>query len=123
MSLAPAILDVHQLAGDIKRRARALGFELVGIADAAPTQYRDLPRRWLADGQAGPMRHHAQRLAARTDPASYLPGARSVICVAMHYHTPLEPVPEHERGYHGRIARSALGVDYHEIIKMRLHSL
>ena len=123
MSLAPAILDVHQLAGDIKRRARELGFDLVGIADARPTPYRDYLRNWLDDGQAGTMRYLAERFDERTDPAAYLPGARSVICVAMNYHTPLQPVPEHERGYHGRVARYALGVDYHEIIKKRLHAL
>ena len=123
MSLAPAILDVHQLAGDIKRRARELGFDLVGIADASPSSYRDYLRNWLDDGQAGTMRYLAKRFEERTDPATYLPGARSVICVAMNYHAPLEPVPEHERAYHGRVARYALGIDYHEVIKTRLHAL
>ena len=41
----------------------------------------------------------------------------------MNYHFPLEPVGEEDRAYQGRIARYALGDDYHEIIKDRLHVL
>ncbi len=123
MSLAPAILDTHQLAGEIKRRATELGFDLVGIADARPSAYRDYLRNWLDDGQAGTMHYLAERFEERTDPGAYLPGARSVICVAMNYYTPLEPVPADEAPYHGRVARYALGDDYHEIIKRRLYEL
>ena len=54
-----------------------------------------------------------------TDPAAYLPGAASVICVGMNYFVPLEAMPPG----HGRIARYALGQDYHEVIKSRLYQL
>src|SRR5205814_99168 len=47
-------------------------------------------------------------------------GARSVVCVAMNYHVPLDPpLP----GQHGRVARYALGEDYHEHIKQKLYDL
>jgi epoxyqueuosine reductase len=45
----------------------------------------------------------------------------SVICVAMNYYVRLDGPPE--GGVTGRVARYALGVDYHEIIKDRLHEL
>lgn len=63
------------------------------------------------------------RFEERADPVAYLPGAQSVICVALNYYTELEPVPANESGRHGRVARYALGDDYHELIKDRLHSL
>ena len=107
----------------VKQRARELGFDLVGVAPAAASQYRDYLRRWLDEGRAGSMRYLEHRFDERTDPAVYLPGARSVICVAMNYHVPLEPVPTEEKGRHGRVARYALGDDYHEVIKSRLHAL
>jgi epoxyqueuosine reductase len=109
----------HNLAAEIKHRARQIGFDLVGIAPASPSMYRDYLRDWLDDGQAGSMRWLHNRFEERTDPGTYLPGAKSVICVALNYHVELGPMPDG----HGRIARYALGDDYHEIIKSRLHQL
>lgn len=113
----------HQLAAGIKGRARELGFDLVGIARAEGTKYREYLQQWIDEGQHGTMRWMANRLEERADPKVYVPEARSIICVAVNYHTPLEPIPEHERRLHGKIARYALGDDYHEMIKKRLHEL
>jgi epoxyqueuosine reductase len=112
--------DAHQLAADVRRHARELGFDLVGIAPARPSAYREYLRQWLDTGQAGTMGWLHKRFDERTDPARYLPGARSVICVAMNYHVPLD-APAHESP--GRVSRYALGGDYHEIIKGKLHRL
>ncbi len=59
------------------------------------------------------------RTAERLDVRQYLPGAQSVIVVAFNYHVEL---PETPPG-HGRIARYALGEDYHRHLKNRLHQL
>ena len=116
--------DVHQFAARVKQRARELGFDLVGICDASPSKYREYFRQWLDDGQAGTMEYLSRRFDERTDPATYFPGANSVICVAMNYHVPLETPPTEENvGPRGKIARYALGDDYHEHIKTRLHEL
>jgi epoxyqueuosine reductase len=118
-----APIDTSAIASAIRGKARELGFDLVGIASAQPSQYRDHFRNWLDAGRAGTMHYLAARFAERTDPAVYFPGTRSVICVAMNYHVPLEKLPESDRPLHGRIARYALGDDYHELIKGRLHRL
>ncbi|HWP39690.1 MAG TPA: tRNA epoxyqueuosine(34) reductase QueG [Tepidisphaeraceae bacterium] len=112
---------MQQLAAEIKQQARRLGFDLVGIASAEPSRYRDYFRQWLVAGQAGTMQYLHRRFEQRTDPASYLPGARSVICVAMNYYAPLTPPPQ--AAGQGRIARYALGQDYHELFKPRLYQL
>src|SRR4051812_28554034 len=112
------ITDPHQLAAGVKQQAKALGFDLVGICDASPSKHRDYFRQWLDDGQAGTMQYLAARFDERVDPAVYFPGAKSIICVATNYHVPLE---EHLEEVHGRVARYALGDDYHDIIKPRLH--
>jgi epoxyqueuosine reductase len=115
------------LALGVKARARELGFDLVGIASAEPSARREYLRRWLDAGQHGSMGYLADRFTERTDPGTYLPGARSVICVAMNYFSPLQPVAEAPvspvSAANGKIARYALGDDYHELIKPRLHAL
>jgi epoxyqueuosine reductase len=123
MTAALPQLDRFALAGEIKRRAETLGFDLIGIASAEPSRYRDYFRQWLDHGQAGTMAYLAARFEERTAPGVYVPGAKSVVCVAINYHTPLEPVPELERQHHARIARYALGDDYHQHLKTRLHQL
>lgn len=96
-----------------------MGFDLVGIAPASPSIYGDYLRKWLDDGQAGTMHYLEGRFEERTDPAKYFAGAKSVICVAMNYYVGLEKA---ESGA-GKIARYALGDDYHEVMKGRLHEL
>jgi epoxyqueuosine reductase len=120
MMTAAETMDAHQLSAEIKHFARRLGFDLVGITSASPSNYRDYFRRWLDAGRAGEMDYLARRFEERTDPATYFPGARSVICVAMNYHTPLDAPPA---GSYGRVARYALGDDYHEMTKAKLYEL
>ncbi|MCY2954290.1 MAG: tRNA epoxyqueuosine(34) reductase QueG [Planctomycetota bacterium] len=115
--------DPHQIASEIKSQARALGFDLVGIAPAEPSRYRDYFRHWLDDGRAGDMTYLANRFHERTDPARYLPGAASVICAAINYHVPLQPIAPSDQPHHGKIARYALADDYHHLLKPRLHTL
>ena len=112
---------MHQLAAEIKNYARAvLGFDLAGIAPAEPSRYADYFRHWLDSGRAGSMAYLHGRFEERTNPSRYLPGAKSVICVALNYHTPLDQPPLSGQG---RVARYALGDDYHEVMKPRLHAL
>jgi epoxyqueuosine reductase len=124
MSDSPVqVLLDHSLSAKIKDRARSLGFDLAGIAPAEPSRFRDYVRQWLDEGRGGSMSYLSNRFDERTDPSTYLPGAQSVICVAMNYYYPLEEPPEQDRPFHGRIARYALGEDYHELMKSRLHEL
>jgi epoxyqueuosine reductase len=69
------------------------------------------------------MEYLAKRFDERVQPTAYLPGAQSIVCVAMNYHVELQPVAPEAVKHHGRVARYALGDDYHELIKERLHRL
>src|SRR4051812_40884072 len=95
-------LHASAMASAIKARARELGFDQVGIASADPSQFAQYVRQWIADGKHGEMSYLAKRLEERIDPQQYFPGAKSVICAAINYHTPLTPVLENERERHGR---------------------
>ena len=71
----------------IKEKALELGFDLVGVTDASPVGREQVSRLlgWLDAGYAGRMTWLHSNLEKRTDPAKLLPGAKSVIVVALNY--------------------------------------
>jgi epoxyqueuosine reductase len=114
-------ISMRDITEQAKAKALSLGFDLVGIASAQRSGYSDYLRRWLDAGRAGEMRYLADRFEERTDPSVYLSGARSIICVGLNYFTSL--ASNDDVSPRGRVARYALGLDYHEVIKPRLHAL
>ena len=67
----------------LKQQARALGFELVGIAPATEADGFDRLRDWLARGFAGTMDYLHRQGDARRHPSSILPEVRSVVMAGM----------------------------------------
>jgi epoxyqueuosine reductase len=112
------------LTESIKSKARELGFDLVGIAEAGPSQSHDRYVDWLAQGYHGTMNYLARpdAVARRADVRELLPGARSVVVVGMNYYVaPLSKMGEGPGM--GVVARYAWGDDYHEVIADRLKQL
>ena len=107
------------LEEQIKSKALALGFDLVGIVPAGPLASFGAFERWIADGRHGEMAYLARNPERRGDPRQLLPGAKSILVVACNYHT-AGPATDLRRG---KIARYALGDDYHEIIGGKLTAL
>jgi epoxyqueuosine reductase len=109
------------LAHEIKTYAQeVLAFDLIGFTSADPLPGASRLARWVAKGAHGEMAWMAETVDLRGDPRRFLPGARSVVCVAMSYHTEPEP-PEPARA-DGRavVARYARRKDYHVAIRKRL---
>lgn len=104
------------LEEQIKSKALALGFDLAGITPAEPPASFAQFERWLAEGRHGEMAYLARNAERRTDPRQLLPGAKSIVVVACNYHA-AGPTPEAGQG---RVARYALGDDYHEVIGGKL---
>ena len=86
-------MNRHQLTAELKQRARSAGFDLCGIAAAAPSERETFVRQWLETGRHGEMAWMAGRVAERLDVGTYLSGARSVICCAMSYNVEPGPAP------------------------------
>ena len=125
-------------------QAESLGFALCRIATCTAPPHAAEFRAWLEDGRAGEMAWLGRNADRRTDPQLVLPGARSVVVLAMNYwqggnecgmrngesgmeiradapstpHSAL-PIP-HSRP---RIARYAWGDDYHDLIEAKLRTL
>jgi len=74
-------------------QARALGFDDCRIAPAQPAAHRALFEQWLAEGKHGDMAWLARNPERRTDPTLVLPGAKSLIVLAMNYYQGGTPYP------------------------------
>ena len=106
----------------IKARALELGFSGVGIARIAPLEAQARYEAWLASGMHGGMAWLAsdRQRKRRQDPALILPGVRAVICVALAH----EPDLDEARAQRlGRVARYAVGEDYHRVMRGKLAGL
>src|SRR5262245_5824040 len=110
------------LEGQLKDQARRLGFELVGIAPAAPADGFERLRDWLARGFAGTMAYLERHGEARRHPASILPEVRSVVMVGMNY-KPEESLASSPHSGGALVARYARGADYHDVLRQRLKQL
>jgi epoxyqueuosine reductase len=118
----------HERTRWICERARAIGFDLCGVARAeAFDELAHLPE-WLARGHAGEMDY--LRDPRRADPRRVLEGARSVIVVALNYNSAQSYSTESAGGANdgegsprGWISRYAWGDDYHEVLGERLDVL
>lgn len=98
--------------------ARSLGFDLCRIAPASRPPHAQAFRQWLAEGCAGEMAWMERNADRRTDLQAVLPGAKSVVVLAVNYWQGTgENVPE------GRIARYAWNEDYHDWIAPRLRRI
>jgi len=107
------------LTGLVKARALELGFDRVAIGPAVSPEHGEAMRRWLEAGYAGTMGYLERRLGERLEPARVLPGARSVVCVALNYYQG-EPAPDPSWT---PVARYAWGRDYHDVMTPRLEAL
>ncbi|MFQ5491077.1 MAG: tRNA epoxyqueuosine(34) reductase QueG [Phycisphaerae bacterium] len=111
-------MTAPEKAARVRRLAKQAGFDRVGIAQAGPITRADYLRAWLDRGWAGRMDYLHRHFDRRTDPGVLLPGARSVIVVALNYHQQAPNRPEHPPT--GQIAMYAWGDDYHRVVKNRL---
>jgi len=101
---------------EVKALALAEGFDVAGATSADPSQWADYYRQWIGDERHGEMAWLAREPERRADPRRVLPGARSLLVVGLNY---WQRHPE----VRGRVARYALGDDYHEIMGERLRRL
>jgi epoxyqueuosine reductase len=104
----------------LKDEARGLGFDLAGVCPAVSPTGLSRFHEWLSAGYAGEMEYLPRRSAAYAHPGGVLEGTRSLVLLAMNYHT---AVPRQPRPGEGRVSRYAWGADYHEVIHDRLSRL
>lgn len=107
-------------AETVKTRAREAGFSACGIVPAEKVASWRVAqvRQWLDAGRNGTMDYLSRHFEMRADPTLLVPGAKSIICVALNYFPALS---QQEPTYH--FARYAYGQDYHEVVRRKLRQL
>ncbi|HTU82804.1 MAG TPA: tRNA epoxyqueuosine(34) reductase QueG [Candidatus Acidoferrales bacterium] len=101
--------------------ARRYGAGAVAVAPAFPDgPSRARMRASLRRGDLATWRYGDEYARAATDPSTLLPGARSVICVAMPYAT---PAPAPARALRGRVSNYAWSTDYHPRMRALLSAI
>jgi epoxyqueuosine reductase len=114
--------------------ATEIGFDSCRIAACESPAYAKEFRAWLRDGAHGEMNYMQRGEEKRCDPQNVLPGARSIVVLALNYFQGNESgvgfQPMNNRqdadaapAATGRIARYAWGEDYHEVVLNKLSKL
>jgi epoxyqueuosine reductase len=112
---------LSRAAAQVKSKARSLGFTHVGICGADPDPVAgERLTAWLDRGFHASMTWMAGRADERRDPARVLPGARSIIALAMNYYTPHAHTEAIDAG---KVSRYAWGDDYHDVVGDRARRL
>src|SRR5256714_12688867 len=77
---------------EVKRRAREIGFDAVGVASLEPNAHAAELDRWLAAGYAGTMTYLHRQAEQRKEPACIMPGASTaVVTLTNYYHGAADP--------------------------------
>ena len=125
-SMSPRISG-EELKKELSAFARELGFDSCRVAACASPPHAGEFRNWLREGAAGEMSYMERAEDKRCDPQKVLPGARSVIVVALNYFQGAEadvpPANSRIGAAHGRVARYAWGDDYHDVIAAKLDKI
>jgi epoxyqueuosine reductase len=112
------------LKAEFVRRARAVGFDAVGISSPdAIGRAGDRLAAFLAAGMHGDMDWLAAREGRRRDPKALWPEVRSIAMLGMNYGPDTDPLAILEQRSRGAISVYARGRDYHDVIKGKLKTL
>jgi epoxyqueuosine reductase len=115
--------DWLKLKQDILAALPELGIDKLGFASADP--FVELKERLLTHRERGHESGFEEPdLDKRVTPELHLPGARSILAVAVAYPSKLTKPPRSEPGaYRGILSRSSWGQDYHHVLRDRLERL
>ena len=115
------------MSPDLAAYASELGFLACGIASLEPSRRGDALDAWLGAGYGGTMRYLHRQAARRKRPGDIVPGATVAVVVLENYLPGSQGAGEpgsqkaNEPGSRGvRIAKYALGEDYHRVLTRRL---
>jgi len=104
----------------LEGKARAIGFGAIGVAQISElAEEGKALEEWLSAGFAGEMEYLERSKEVRKDPELFLPAAKSVLIVTVNYYKKYSA----NTSATGKIARYAVGRDYHNVLQKMLQQL
>ena len=110
-------IQAEELKGRLVFFARNAGFDSCRVAMCNPPAHATEFREWLHQGAHGEMNYMQRGEEKRCDPEKILPGARSIVALALNY---FQGNKAQNGVATGKIARYAWGDDYHHVIAAKL---
>lgn len=125
MKPATTNIDLTNLAQDIKRKGKALGFQQLGITATNLEKDEAYLLNWLKTGRHGEMDYMEHHGVKRSRPEALVPGTIRIISARMDYLPadaahPQETLNDPVKAY---VSRYATGRDYHKIVRNKLQAL
>lgn len=116
-------MRTEELKTEIKAYAKEIGIDKIGFASADVfTELKERLRRQQELGyQSG---FEKGSIEERTEPSRLLPGAKTIISIALAYPSRMKNAPRSTKEERrGLFCRASWGVDYHFVLKDRLEKL
>lgn len=118
--------DTADARAAIVEACLAMGFAAAGVCEARPSDFSAPLHEWLSAGKQGEMDWLRDTADVRLSIDRFLSDAKSVIVVADQYAMAGDSAGVGDEGMGsptGRLARYAVGTDYHKVVSKRLHRL
>jgi epoxyqueuosine reductase len=129
-----ARISAIELKAQLVSYARETGFDSCRVARCNSPRHANAFREWLRDSAHGEMNYMQRGEEKRCDPEKILPGAQSIVVLALNYFQGIEngigfqPMGDGQdadptSAAKGKIARYAWGEDYHDLIAAKLDKI
>jgi epoxyqueuosine reductase len=116
-------MDIYKLQQDVIKYSKEIGIDKIGFTTSEP--FSELKARLIRQRELSyDSGFEEPDFDKRTDPTLLLPGATSIISIALAYPSKLDNAPKGKKGERrGLFCRSSWGLDYHRVLKDRLAKL
>ncbi|WP_071396084.1 tRNA epoxyqueuosine(34) reductase QueG [Bacillus tuaregi] len=116
-------MNYSEFKQEIIQYSRSIGIDKIGFAAASP--FDELKNRLIRQRELNYQSGFEEPdIEKRIDPSLILPGAKSIIAIAVAYPSKMKDRPVSKEGERrGIFARASWGLDYHIVLRKRLEKL
>lgn len=107
---------------DMEEIREQLGIDMLGVTTAEPfDDVAETLTMYHEKGYESGFEHPV--IEERLDPGALVPGAKSIVAIAMAYYTEEHQTLKRPAGIRGALSKYAWGLDYHHVLREKLEAL